>query len=826
MVRSISGTTLPTTRLLARTASICSPTRWPKSTYGVVADAIIDNNAIENSSYTLALVETASLTGSTVSGSETALDAVGVTDGETAESFFFDAPVLGPDDGGFFPAGLRRVVDGVDTDTAADWSFLDFFNGAPNDPTSGGTRVIDEPDVTLISAIQGAGAATPLAGQTVTVEAVVTQVSGAIGGFFVQEEGADYDGDAATSEGLFVFNGFGDVPAEVGDLVRVTGTISEFFSLTQMSAASIEVVPGEYTVPESVEIRLPLPEGTDPLAFYETLEGMQVSILPGEGDQLTVTDTFTSFGEVGVTSGDPLLQPTQVFESFSPEQEALAEANARNYLLFEDGDNDDLSSAPRAGDGIVGDRIDGAMYYSFGDYKVETTGPLVEFDPAENPNPRIDEPDDVGGRLTVASFNVLNYFTTLTSEDSFARGAETPQELADQTAKIVAALIAIDADVLGLIEIENDLSGVPDEAVAALVEALNAVAGAGTYDYVATGQVGTDAIKQAILYKPSAVTPSGDFAVLDTDAFVAPYTPGDPQSRPAIAQTFEEVATGEKFTVTVNHLKSKGSTTGAVIDGEPDDNPVEGSAALTRVAAAQELAAWLETDPTGQGDDDYLIIGDLNAYAMERAIQALQDEGYTNLIGSDGFSYQFDGRFGTLDYAMANEAILDQVIGATVWHPNSLEAYSIQYDGRDFEQFGSAETPYASSDHDPVIVGLDLKSEPELPIVLGKPGSGPVKGTAASEILDGQGGRLDVARGMGGDDVFRFVNTDEKRDGLLILDYAEGDRVDLSGEVVNSSRVLGNNLKIVLEGDDGDYIFVHGVDDIDEITFYDDLVVA
>ncbi len=803
-----------------------------EATYGVTADATIDNNSIENSSYTIALVETSSLSGDTVSGAEVVVDAVGVTDGEGEAFFAFGAPVVGPD-GSFLPAGVGRVADGVDTDAAADWSILNFNNDPDvNTPTSGGTRNGGGGgDLTLISAIQGAGAASPLEGQRVKVQAVVTVVSDQLNGFFLQEEAADSDGDAATSEGVFVFTG-SDPTVSVGDVVEFDANVAEFFGLTQLSGlGDIAIIAQGADLPPAVAFTLPLPNATDPAAFYESLEGMLVRVTAAEGETLRVSDAFTDFGEVGVTAGDPLLQPTQVFESFTAEAEALDAANARNLLVFENPVDDSLTSAPRVGDGIVGGAIEGAMNFTFSEYKVETSAP-VEFDASVNPNPRQDAPDDVGGRLKVASFNVLNYFTTLVPENSNARGAETTAELAAQTAKIVSAITAIDADILGLIEIENDLSGAPDEAVAALVDAINAALGAEVYDYIATGKVGGDAIKQAIIYKTATVAPKGDFAVLDDEAFTAPFTPGSPQSRPAVAQSFEEIGTGEVFTVSVNHFKSKGSTTGAVVDGEPDDSPVEGSAALTRIAAAQELAAWLATDPTGSGDADHLTIGDFNAYAMERAIKALEAEGFTNLAAEDAVSYYFNGEGGTLDYAFANESLLGQVTGSTIWNINSPEAYSIQYSGPDFAEFGDL-SPFASSDHDPVIIGLNLESEADPIIITGETDRDRIVGTEADEIIRLGAGRSETAEGGGGEDVFQFFAEDfangQREVKRLTVDA--NDLIDLGGAEIIAARDAGGDRLILSIGGDGDTLIISGLEDDGQIvnftsTVFGDLLVA
>ena len=124
-------------------------------------------------------------------------------------------------------------------------------------------------------------------------------------------------------------------------------------------------------------------------------------------------------------------------------------------------------------------------------------------------------------------------------------------------------------------------------------------------------------------------------------------------------------ATGERFTVAVNHLKSKGSDCNDV--GDPDTGDGQGNCSQTRTAAAEALVDWLATDPTGSGDPDFLIIGDLNSYAMEDPIDAIKagsddtpgtGDDFTNLIdkfhGTYAYSYVFDGQAGYLDHALAN----------------------------------------------------------------------------------------------------------------------------------------------------------------------------
>jgi uncharacterized protein len=618
-------------------------------------------------------------------------------------------------------AAIRDDGGATDTDDNAD----DFAAGAPNPRNSGNTTPTDPcvGDATLISAVQGTGFRSPLEGQRVTVQGVVVgdfqnndqPDDGHLNGFFVQEEDADVDDDEATSEALFVFGG---PDVSVGDEVSVGGTVVEFGSagslLTELTGVDVAVCDTEAALPAATQLSLPV---EDPDVF-ERYEGMLVTF----PQSLTISEffNFDRFGEIVLTV-DRDHQPTAVHEPGSEEAEALAEENRLNRILLDDGistQNPSFTRHPngeeftldnrfRGGDTVA--NVTGVMDDSFGLYRVQPT----EGADYTAVNLRPAAPGDVGGTLRVASFNVLNYFTTLTSagnvcgplENQGCRGADTAEELERQQAKIVAALATMDADVVGLIEIENHAGDVP---TATLVEALNAQVGAGTYDYVATGGIGTDVIRVAFIYKPATVTPVGEFAILDST--IDPRF-DDEHNRPVLAQAFEENATGGVVTVAVNHLKSKGSGCG----GPPDDDPVQGNCNLTREAAAEALVDWLAADPTGSGDLDALIIGDLNSYDKEDPIDAIREAGYTDLVhqseGELAYSYLFDGQLGYLDHALSSPTLSSQVAGATIWHINADEPDILDYDmsfKSDAQDTLYATDAYRSSDHDPVIVGLDL----------------------------------------------------------------------------------------------------------------------
>ena len=598
----------------------------------------------------------------------------------------------------------------------------DATNAEPGDPT--GTL--------LISEVQGNGTATGFAGQVVSVEAVVTAIVS--NGFYLQEEDADADSDAATSEGIFVFTG--TTPGvTIGDVVYATGTASEFFNFTQISADTLSVI-GTAALPTAAVLSLPITYDLEPF------EGMQVSLVTDAGDApLTIIENFNfdRFGEIVVSEGTQI-QPTQIYDAQTEQAEiqALLEANQLNRITIDDGvssqnpdsfhyianttPGDDGDGVLSAGDTFTADgptvrlgaeidgSIDGVLSFSFGEYKIIPTETL-NIVPETNEGARDATAPEVGGTLKVASFNVLNYFTTLGQDDPDARGAFTADDLVRQTEKIVNALLEIDADILGIQEIENNGFG-EGSAIDALVDALNAALGSEVYGYVDPttdgGPIGTDAITVGFIYKLDTVSVTGsDFLV---------FSDGDQQrNRPAIAATFEEIATGESLTVANNHFKSKGS--GGATGDDLDQGDGQGAYNATRTAAAEELAAWLATNPTGSDDPDVLIIGDLNAYSQEDPVQALEAAGYDNLLelfigAEEAFSFIFDGQQGALDQALSSDSLTAQITGLAEWHINAQEPDLLSYNSQ-FTNPGyyNGDDVFAASDHDPLILGLTLGSD-------------------------------------------------------------------------------------------------------------------
>src|SRR5574343_57852 len=654
--------------------------------------------------------------------------------------------------------------------------------------------------ITPIHAIQGNGAESPLAGQNVTTQGVVTKLTNA--GFFMQDENPD--ADESTSEGIYVYTGSAPSVA-VGNRVRVAATVTEYNvgalsnagtaanPLTELTNPAVTVTGTGASVTPTV---ITFPEVSE--GDLERYEGMLVRI---EGP-LTVGQNYFlgRFGQLTVAAGGRLEKPTNRYPAGSVEAIAMADENARRRILLDDGTslqnpNPTPYMAPdntvRAGDTIDG--ITGVIDYGlatsdntgFGDYRIHpTVAPVFT-----RSNPRTTAPTAVGGNIKVASFNVLNYFTTIDQSGascapsgtrSDCRGADSAAEFTRQKAKIVNAIKALNADVVGLMEIENN----GNTAVLDLVNALNADLGAGTYASVAlpNGGTGTDAIRVAMIYKPAKIATVGQ-AISDTNPI---------HNRPPLMQTFS-AANGEKFSVVVNHFKSKGSCPTSGNNADQGDG--QGCWNELRTQQAQALRNTVQNLQTTSGDNDVIVIGDLNSYGKEDPILDFTANGYVDQVDrfSDlGYSYVFDGEAGYLDHALATASLSSQITGAAHWRINADEPAIID-DNTEFKQPACttcgpdyyANTVYRSSDHDPVVIGLNLVKQ-----IGGTAGRDSLTGTAGDDVIPGGIGS-DTLTGGSGADQFVFSSL---RDGVdTITDFQPGvDRIVLS-QLLQSVGIANSN---------------------------------
>jgi uncharacterized protein len=660
----------------------------------------------------------------------------------------------------------------VNGDTAAETNETFFVNvtnvtGATvTDGQGEGTIVNDEITLSRIHDVQGSGAATPIPGSTVSVEAIVIgsyQGANQLQGFFLQEEDTDTDADPNTSEGIFVFCGTCPTTVSEGQRVRVTGVVSEFNDMTQITAstaASVVVTNGGNNLAQVTPAPISLPIVGDVDAYYEAREGMRVTFT----NTLTVSEYFelARFGQIVLYEG---ARPLQFTEENAPNavglvahEAALArrrvilddETNAQNaYLTQTEGQqaiyhpraNGGLSNGTqgadffRGGDTVNG--LTGVLHWSFpgtgaNTWRVRPTVATPAVFTVANPRPAT--PPNVGGAIKAASVNMLNYFTTIDTTASTSsgtcgpsatldcRGADSVTELNRQRERASIVLCGLNADVVALMEMENTTAS---DTVNDLLSAVNTRCGGTTpYSFVNTGgTLGTDAIRVNLIYRMGVLSPVG-----------VPLSDLDPiHSRPPTAQTFDVIdsanpAFGQRFTAIANHLKSKGC--GGATGADIDQLDGQGCFADRRTQQAARMLTWISgTVLPAAGDPDVLMLGDFNSYAKETPVTTLVNGGYTDLastlLGAGTYSYLFNGQLGHLDYAFSSASLTPQVKGIGIWHINADEPDLFDYSDttRDtgeatFEEKpdGSALTPpralfvagapYRAADHDPVLVGL------------------------------------------------------------------------------------------------------------------------
>lgn len=529
---------------------------------------------------------------------------------------------------------------------------------------------------TRIGEIQGSGPASPLAQQQVTIEGVVTATfpgAAGLGGFILQD--IEPDQDIATSDGIFI--AAPDAAVAVGDRLRLAGTVVEMDGTTSLASIA---------APERCGTAVAQPRN---LAVGATrdLEAFEAMLVLVE-EPLAFTDLY-DLGRRGrfiAATGGRQWAPTHDGPAAAAQQRRLAVDDgsvvepAPAMPLLEDG------RPPRVGDRVAG--LVGVVLEDQDGFVLHRTS-LAGVE-VRNPRPAV--PPAVAGELRIAAFNVLNFFTTLGS-----RGAGSADELERQQAKIVAALAAIDADLVALLEIEN---GGP--ALGRLLTALE-TAGAGPYRAAgdATGRVGSDDIRVALIYRPATLEARGPVRVLDDPVF---------RGRPMLAQTFRGPG-GETFTAVAAHWKSKGGCDRAE-GADRDQGDGQGCWNDLRVREARRTGALVADLERSTGDPDVLLIGDLNAHGAEDPIAALRRAGLVDLVArfvtdpAERYSFVFRGLAGRLDHAFATPALARKVSGTAYWHINADESRALDYSSDNPPALYRPD-PFRSSDHDPLLVGVD-----------------------------------------------------------------------------------------------------------------------
>lgn len=542
---------------------------------------------------------------------------------------------------------------------------------------------------TPICQIQGNGISSPFDGQTVTTTGVVTALysgTGTLQGYFIEDPNCD--ANAATSNGLFVYDP-NTTGISVGSRVQVTGVVQEFQSLTELYAVSNLQVIGSGSVTPT-NLSLPLASLSD----WERYEGMLLRF-PGT---LTVTDNenWAQYGELELAP-ERLVQPTQVADpnDVAPDGNTvngtsnvtaittLASLNQRSSILLDDGRTSSWPSPPplqgpqgtlRCGSTI--NNLTGVLHFMYGAYRIEPVG-AVPITHAVRPNA-----PDVGGDLRIVSMNVLNYFTTLSGD-----GAANAGELQRQRTKLVAALQGMQADAIVLCELENNTTAWSD-----LLAGLNAAVGAGTYSGLVHETTG-GFTQSAIFYKTSVLTPVTPLYWLFTSTF----------QRAHLTQGFEVNSTGGRFLLSSAHLRSKlcDNATGSNLDQSDGQSCYN---ALRRTQTQELVTHWASLR-TSSGISSHLMVGDFNSYRQEDPMDVLRAAGLQDLGQADDHSFRYQGNFGTLDHAFATSSMEAAVTGMEHWAINSDEPPVMDYTDANTAFYQA--NAFRSSDHDPIVVGID-----------------------------------------------------------------------------------------------------------------------
>ena len=667
----------------------------------------------------------------------------------------------------------------------------------------------DPAQLTPIPTIQGTGSGSQFATDTVTdkngnitgkispgtfmVRGVVTTLGQSLTkGFYLTDPAGD--GNPATSDGIFVYLNDSKLatnyPAlKPGAEVCLEARVEEYYGGTQLkptfeaNKARLQVTAQGLTVPTSV---LQVNEGETLAQALNRHEGMRVRLDSSSDLHLTRNYGFdykVYRNNVELSHKAPLLKPTQLHIASSPKAVALAAKNGSNRLVVESDYKAQDGVLPwfpgwdadqgylRIGDQLTG--LEGVIVYNKDAFRL-----VVPSDVTLSAGALLRTPEDDrqpapararGSNLRIGSFNVLNYFTShssiggalnvLCKDQADAdnakgcnRGAKSQADFEKQRTKIVNAITEMDADLLGLMEMENNGFG-DNSAINNLVTRLNEQQkdASKRYAYVRlpasllTSEkfFGGDAIMVAMIYRPALLTPASEANVIRMPE--QRYTTGGVAKtagqRDSLVQSFTVAGSKDPLTLVVNHLKSKGSGCYENGDGKTEPADLQGKCTEFRVSAAKVLGEAVSKLP-GQ----VLLVGDFNSYAKEDPIRVLTDynpaaserkivSASHTFIGDQSYeqlgrevtrsyglidlnvkfnkekaiSYSYDSELGTLDYALANPALASKVANVADWHINSFESNLFEYGNQYTGTLLKSDNPFSASDHDPIIVDLKMK---------------------------------------------------------------------------------------------------------------------
>ncbi len=608
-------------------------------------------------------------------------------------AFFFQPPINAVLTG----HSIERVPADCDTDSAAAW--LPRETPTPGQLTFEGeclspADLAAQESLPPIGEIQGRGEFSPYVNQIVTFRGVVT-------GFyedrntrgvtyytlFVQDAPGAEDGDPATSDGLALFLGRRRPFTHIGDLVKVTGLVTEFFGLTELADSSLEI-----TV-EASGHPLPAPVPIDPpadnaalAAYFEPREGMRVMV---DGPAQVVGPTFSGCG----------------FAVARPEygrrflQQRATDAIGRVMPILHTSDVD-CTGFPNVKTGDTVSGLVGPLIYHFDQFK------LVQQDPAALqvtavPWPPLPEPlRPAASQFSVTTINLENHFDALDDTGDAAEPKPDPTDIGLKQTKLAAAI----GQTLGC----PTLVGIQEVEKAALLDSLAAeITATCGFTYTVTHRESPDVrgIDVALLSDPNRVQVQAaqlrqtcteiDTGIFDETA-VCPAGQSPLFSRPPLQ--VDLTIDGQPLTIYVNHFKSK---LGGAAETEPQR--------LAHAAHVGELVdEQLARDPAAR----LIVLGDFNDYELAPTLLALAGDGrLTNVLAqvplAERYSYVYGGAAQLIDGLLVSPALAEALAGVTIQHVNADYPDSLS---RDVSPDGLR---YKATDHDLPLAIFDLMAAPE-----------------------------------------------------------------------------------------------------------------
>ncbi|UXY26840.1 endonuclease/exonuclease/phosphatase family protein [Streptomyces sp. HUAS TT20] len=535
-----------------------------------------------------------------------------------------------------------------------------------------------------ISAIQGTTRISPYNGSTVTTTGIVTAIrsTGSSHGFWIQS--ASGDGNAATSDAIFVYTGSGTPNTAVGNSITITGRVFEYIpggassgnqSLTELGSASWSTDSTGNALPAAVTIS----DATVPATYTRTDNGGSINSFTLDPAAYAL-DYYESLEGMRVSVGStPVVGPTNAYDEMWVNVKPSQVNSARGGSLYSSYSSQNsgrlqittlLSSAfPTA---TVGDTISGATgvldYSAYGGYSLNATslGTLTsggvgkETTAAQSP-----------GQLSVATYNVENLDPT----DPASKFTALAQGIVNNLKS---------PDIVALEEVQDNDGPADDGVVSAsttlsMLTSAISTAGGPAYSYTQInprndtdgGEPGGN-IRQVLLYNSArvgftargnatattanSVTSVGGVAQLTYNpGRIAPTNSAWSASRKPLAAEF--TFGGQKYFVIANHFVSKGGDDALHGQYQPPARPSE----TQRGSQGSVENSFVDSILAAQSDAHVIVLGDLNDFPFSTAVSNLEGGVLTDLVdtlpASEQYTYVYDGNSQVLDHTLVSSSI-------------------------------------------------------------------------------------------------------------------------------------------------------------------------